>query len=171
MSLGLALLTFVHVALSLVGIGSGAVVLNGLLTSRRLDRWTAVFLTTTVATSVTGFLFPFTEFLPSHAVGAISLVVLAIAIPARYTFGLGGKWRGTYVVTSVLALYLNVFVLIVQLFQKAPSLRALAPFAATQLVVLIAFVAVGILAAVRFRPDPVTQADRSVKARDTAASA
>src|SRR6266550_3854360 len=119
--------TLVHVVISLVGIGSGFVVLYGLLTGKRLDRWTAVFLATTVATSVTGFGFPVHKLLPSHVVGTISLVVLAIAIPARYSFHLAGPWRRVYVIGAVTALYLNVFVLIVQSFLKVPALKALAP--------------------------------------------
>ncbi len=102
--------TFVHVLLSLVGIGSGFVVVFGLLTGKRLDGWTALFLATTVATSVTGFLFPFDHLLPSHKVGIISLVVLAVAILARYAFHLTGAWRRVYVISALVALYLNVFV-------------------------------------------------------------
>ena len=113
---------------------------------------TALFLTTTTATSVTGYGFPFTHLLPSHVVGAISLAVLTLAIYARYSRKLAGRWRITYVVSAVAALYLNVFVLIVQLFMKVPALRALAPtqseppFAIAQLVVLVAFVVAGALA-------------------------
>ncbi len=154
--------TLFHVVLSLIGIGSGFIVLFGLLTSKRLDRWTALFLTTTVATSVTGFLFPFHRFLPSHAVGILSLIVLALAIIARYRYRLAGGWCKTYVITALIALYFNVFVLIAQLFQKAPALKALAPtqseppFLITQLVVLVLFVVLVIRAAVRFRNQPLT---------------
>ena len=150
--------TFVHVLLSLVGIGSGLVVLFGLLTARRLDAWTAVFLATTAATSATGFGFPFVHFLPSHGVGIVSLVVLAVATVARYAKQLAGAWRWVYAVSAVVALYLNVFVLIVQLFRKVPALFVLAPtqseppFAVTQLVVLLLFVALASGAAKRFRP-------------------
>jgi hypothetical protein len=156
--------TFFHVLLSLVGIGSGLVVLYGLLASRRFDRWNALFLATTTATSVTGFLFPSHKFLPSHGVGIISLIALAIAIPARYARHLEGGWRKTYVITAALALYLNVFVLIVQLFEKVPELKALAPtqseppFVVTQLVVLLLFIMVTILAAIRFRTEPMLTA-------------
>src|ERR1700675_823815 len=108
----LATYTFLHVVISLAGIGSGFVVLFGLLTSKRLDRWTALFLTSTVATSVTGFGFPFRGFLPSHAVGILSLLVLAVAIFARYGHHLAGAWRRIYVVSATVALYFNVFVLI-----------------------------------------------------------
>ena len=98
MSFGLTLYTLVHVVISLVGIGSGLVVTYGLLTAKRLDTWTAIFLSTTVATSVTGFGFPFEHFLPSHAVGLLSIVVLAVTIPARYTLRLAGAWRAIYVI-------------------------------------------------------------------------
>jgi len=153
-------LTLVHVLLSLVGIGSGAVVIFGLLGGRRLDGWTTLFLVTTVATSVTGFGFPFDHLLPSHKVGILSLVVLAVAILARYAFHLAGAWRPLYVISAALALYLNVFVLVVQSFEKVSVLRALAPtqkeppFLVAQLVVLVAFVGLTILAARRFRVDP-----------------
>jgi len=153
--------TVFHVILSLVGIGSGLVVLYGLLTSRWFERWTIVFLTTTVATSVTGFLFPVHKFLPSHAVGVLSLILLAIAISARYAFHLAGVWRRTYVVTATLALYLNSFVLVAQLFQKVPPLKALAPtqsespFKIAQLVVLVIFAVAGARAAIKFRENPL----------------
>jgi hypothetical protein len=136
--------------ISLVGIFSGFVVLFGLLTGKRLDGWTWLFLTTTVATSVTGFFFPFRGFTPAHAVGILSLTILAIALYARYSRQLNGAWRKTYVFTAMLSLYLNVFVLIVQAFQKVPALKDLAPtqteppFKLTQLVVLVLFVLLGI---------------------------
>jgi hypothetical protein len=122
---------------------------------------TAVFLTTTVLTSVTGFGFPFDHLLPSHKLGIISLVVLAIAIPARYVFHLAGSWRWIYVLRASMALYLNVFVLIAQLFMKVPALKALAttqsepPFLAAQILVLLIFVGLTILAAKRFHFQPV----------------
>ena len=118
--------TAIHVVISLLAIGSGFVVLFGMLTGRRLDAWTAFFLATTVATSVTGFGFPIHGFTPGIGVGIISLIVLAVAIFARYGRHLAGAWRRVYVVTAVTALYLNVFVLIVQSFQKVPALKALA---------------------------------------------
>src|SRR5258706_11417977 len=129
MMLGLSLSTFtlVHVVLSLVGIGSGFVVLYGLLVGKRLDGWTALFLVTTVATSATGFGFPFDHLLPSHKVGIVSLLVLAIAIAARYPLHLAGAWRRVYVVCAVVALYFNVFVGVVQAFLKIPALNAMAP--------------------------------------------
>src|SRR6266567_1465877 len=123
----MTMITLVHVVLSLVGIGSGFVVVFGLINAKRLDGWTAVFLITTAATSITGFLFPFHKLLPSHIVGIVSLVVLAFAIVARYACHLTGAWRWIYSVSAVLALYLNVFVLVVQAFQKVPALKALAP--------------------------------------------
>src|SRR6266511_3258979 len=153
--------TFVHVLLSLVGIGSGFIVLFGLLTGKRFDGWTALFLASTVATSVTGFGFPFDHLLPSHKVGIVSLVVLAVAIPARYAFHLAGAWRWIYVICAVVALYLNVLVLIVQAFQKVPALNAMAPtqsappFVLTQLVVMALFVVLAIVAAKRFHTEPV----------------
>lgn len=155
--------TIVHVVFSLIGIISGFVVTAGLLSSRRLDGWTILFLATTLATSLTGFGFPVERLLPSHVVGAISVVVLAIALYARYRRLMAGGWRSTYVVTAVAALYLNVFVLVVQLFLKVPALNALAPtqteppFAMAQLIVLVAFAALGVAAVKRFRL-PLTRA-------------
>ena len=154
--------TDVHVAISLVAIFSGFVVLFGLLTSRRLDHWTSFFLLTTAATSVTGFLFPSHGFTPAIVVGIISLVVLAVAIFARYPRKLVGAWRPLYVISAMTALYLNVFALIAQVFLNIPAVKALAPtlleppFFVTQLLVLIVFVVLGILATLRFRPAPVS---------------
>ena len=155
----LEIYTLVHVAISLVGIASGFAVLFGLLAGKRLDGWTKLFLITTVATSVTGFFFPFHGFTPAIGVGIISLVVLAVAIFARCGRNLAGSWRWIYVVAAMIALYLNVFVGIVQAFQKVPALKAIAPmqteppFAVTQLVVLGLFILIGIVAAIRFRPE------------------
>jgi hypothetical protein len=149
--------TTVHVVLSLIGIGSGLVVMFGLLGGKERRGWTILFLATTVATSVTGFGFPFDHLLPSHKVGIISLVVLAVAIVARYALHLAGAWRRIYVVCAGIALYLNVFVGVVQAFLKIPALTALAPhqteapFVVTQLVVLALFIALTIAAAERFR--------------------
>lgn len=164
LSMTLAAFTMFHVALSLVGIGSGFVVLYGLLTSKRLDGWTALFLSTTVATSVTGFMFPFVRFLPSHGTGIVSLIVLAAAIAARYIFHLAAPWGRVYAITSVIALYLNVFVLVVQLFQKVPALRALAPtqtepvFVAAQLSVLALFIMFGVRVSTSLRKQPLRMA-------------
>src|SRR5437870_9400108 len=119
--------TIIHVLISLVGIFTGLVVLFGLLAGKRLDGWTKWFLITTVATSVTGFFFPFHGFTPAIGVGLISLLVLAIAIFARYPRQLAGAWRWIYVVTAVIALYFNVFVGVVQPSPKVPALRAMAP--------------------------------------------
>jgi hypothetical protein len=146
-----------HVLVSLIGIASGFVVLFGLFQSKRLDGWTALFLTTTVATSATGFLFPFNGITPGIVLGIISLVVLAIAIPARYAFHMAGAWRKIYVITAMLALYLNCFVLVVQLFRRVGFLKALAPtqseppFAAAQIVLLLLFVVLTVMATTRFR--------------------
>lgn len=152
--------TQVHVAISLVAIASGLIVMFGLLARKRLDRWTALFLSTTVLTSVTGFFFPFHGLTPAITVGIISMLVLAVALFARYARHLTRAWRGIYVITAMLALYLNVFVLIVQSFQKVPFLKALAPtqterpFLVTQVVVLVLFVVLSIVAAIRFRVPP-----------------
>jgi hypothetical protein len=151
-------LTLVHVVISLLGILAGFVVITGMLDADPMDGWTQFFLWTTVLTSVTGFMFPFQRLLPSHIFGVISLVVLAAAIYARYPGQLAGGWRLTYIIGAVVAQYLNVFVLVVQMFQKIPALKKFAPtqkeppFALAQLAVLIAFVALGILAATRFHP-------------------
>jgi len=166
MILGMSVATFtlVHVVISLIGIGSGLVVLYGLLVGKRLDSITAIFLISTALTSITGFGFPFEHLLPSHKVGILSLLILALAIPARYMFRLAGAWRWIYVVGSAVALYLNVFVLVVQSFEKVPSLKALAPtqkeppFLFTQLAVLLVFAMLTILAAVRFHPNRVRTA-------------
>jgi len=157
----LEIYTIVHVLISLVGILSGFVALIGLLSGNRLDGWTKLFLITTVATSVTGFGFPFHHFTPAHAVGIISLVVLVIAIFARYRRHFAGAWRWIYVISAMVALYLNVFVGVVQTFEKVPALKALAPtqteppFTITQLIVLAVFVLLAVIAAVRFRIEPV----------------
>ena len=152
----LRIYTIIHVIISLLGIISGFVVMFGLLTANPLNGWTAFFLATTVATSVTGFFFPFKGFTPALAFGIISLVVLAAVIYARYPGNLEGSWRWIYVVGAVLAQYLNFFVLIVQSFQKIPALKALAPtqkeppFAITQLVFLILFIVLGVVAVNKF---------------------
>ena len=149
--------TKLHLVISLIGIVSGLVAMFGLLVGRRLNGWTAFFLISTVLTSVTGFFFPFHGVTPAIVVGIISLVLLAVAIVARYARHLAGVWRWIYVVTAMISLYLNVFVLIVQLFQKVPALKALAPtqseppFAVTQLLVLALFVVLTIIAAFKFR--------------------
>jgi hypothetical protein len=149
--------TLIHVVLSLLGIFAGLVVAGGLVAGKRLDGWTGLFLVTTVLTNVTGFGFPFRTLLPSHIVGGVSLVVLPVAIAARYWKHLAGAWRQVFVVTTVLALYFNAFVLLVQLFQKTPALIIAAPtqkeppFVVTQLVVLALFVWLGRAALRGFR--------------------
>jgi hypothetical protein len=150
--------TVLHVVISLFGIFSGVIVLVGMLGSRRLEGWTAFFLTTTVLTSVTGFLFPRDHILPSHIVGIISLVVLTIAILALYAYRLAGAWRWIYVTSALLALYLNVFVAVVQSFLKCAFLNALAPtqseppFLVAQLAVMAVFIVLGIVAVRSFHP-------------------
>jgi hypothetical protein len=149
--------TLVHVVLSLIGIGAGLIATFGLLARKPLPGWTALFLATTVATSVTGFGFPFDHLLPSHKIGIISLVVLAIAIIARYALHLAGPWRRVYVICAAIALYLNSFVAVVQAFLKVPALATLAPtqteapFVVAQLLVLAFFIALTVAAAKRFR--------------------
>ena len=158
MSLGLKLFTLFHVVLSLIGIAAGLVVCWGYLTSQRLERLTRVFLASTIATSVTGFLFPFEGLRPSHVFGVISLLVLAVACVGLYRCGLRGRWRWAYVLGSMIALYLNTFVLVVQVFLKVPGLKSGGPdfgpaFAVVQAVVLVVFVAWTVLAVVRFHPE------------------
>jgi hypothetical protein len=150
--------TCLHVALSLAGILSGLVVAFGMLNSKRLDCWTAIFLFTTVATSVTGFLFPFHRLMPSHVVGLISLVALSVTIFARYGRHLAGPWRRVYAAGAVFSLYLNFFVLIAQAFAKVPALKSTTPtqseppFLVAQGAALVIFLVLGIAATVRFRP-------------------
>ena len=158
MVLGLSLSTFtlIHVILSLAGIGSGFIVMYGLLNSKRLDGWTAIFLTTTVLTNVTGFFFPFEGFKPSYVVAGLSLILLAIAIWARYSRRLEGGARRTYILTAAIALYFNCFVAVIQAFAKVPALHTLAPtqkeppFLVAQLIVLAVFIWLTILATKRF---------------------
>jgi hypothetical protein len=167
MILGMSLSTFVtvHVIISLIGIVAGIIVMFGLLGSNRMPGLTAIFLLFTILTSATGFLIPpllSEKLLPSHIVGALSLVLLAIACIALYGMKLSGAWRWIYAVTALLSLYLNVFVLVIQGFLKVPALHALAPgeppggpvFAVVQLIVLVFFVIVIIGAVRRFRPMP-----------------
>jgi hypothetical protein len=163
MILGMTTSTFTlaHVLLSLAGIGTGFIVVFGLLTGKRLDGWTAIFLVTTVLTSLTGFLFPVEHLLPSHVIGILSLVTLAVAILARYALHMAGAWRWIYVAGAVLALYLNVFVAVVQAFLKVPAVHALAPtqkeppFLVAQLIVMALFIVLGIFAARKFHVAPV----------------
>ena len=156
--------TLVHIVISLIGIGSGLMVMYGLLVGKRYNGGTAIFLVSTVLTSVTGFGFPFDHLLPSHIVGILSLVMLAIAILARYGLHLAGAWRSIYVFCASIALYLNVFVLVVQSFEKVAALKALAPtqkeppFLIAQLVVLALFIVLTIFAAKKFRNEAVRAA-------------
>jgi hypothetical protein len=165
--MSLATYTLLHTLIALVGIGSGLVVVVGWVLGKALPRTTAVFLATTVVTSVSGYGFPFERLLPSHVVGVISLVVLAVAIAARYAFRLRGFWRRVYVISATIALYLNVFVGVAQSFLKVPALRALAPeqteppFVVSQGVVLLAFVVLAAIAAVRFRADLALPSSRA----------
>ncbi len=160
LGMSLAAFTQLHVVISLIGIVTGLVVVFGMLGSKRMPGWTALFLATTVLTSVTGFLFPFEKLLPSHIVGIISLVVLAIALIALYGYRAAGSWRWIYVVSALLALYFNVFVLVVQGFAKVPALKQLAPaqteppFVAAQGVVLLIFIVLTVVAIRAFRPLP-----------------
>lgn len=165
MILGMTLSTFTlfHVILSLVGIATGLIVAYGLVTGKRFDAWTAIFLLFTVLTSLTGFLFPFTHLLPSHIVGILSLVMLAVGIFARYPRRLEGAWRRIYVICAMVALYLNCFVLVVQMFLKVPALHAMAPkgneppFLIAQLLLLAVFVGLTIVAARRFHCAPLAK--------------
>jgi hypothetical protein len=163
MILGMSTSTFtaVHVVLSLIGIVAGLLAVYGLIQGKLWAGWTHLFLLTTVLTSLTGYLFPVEHVLPSHIIGAISLVALAIAMVALYGQNLNGGWRRTYVISAVVALYFNVFVLVVQSFLKVPALHALAPtgseppFAVVQFIVLVAFVWLGFRAVKRFRAETV----------------
>jgi len=153
----LAAFTLAHVVISLVAIASGFVVAYDMLRGKESRTWTVFFLTTTVLTSVTGFGFPVDRVLPSHIIGVLSLVVLALAIYGRYSRRLHGKWRTTYVIAAIFALYLNVFVLIVQAFLKIPALHELAPtqteppFAIAELAAIPIFLMLGARAVRGFR--------------------
>jgi len=150
--------TLLHVVISLVGIGSGTVVLYGFLKGKPLNGITAIFLTATALTSITGFGFHVEHLLPSHIVAILSLVILAFVIPARYLFHLSGAWRWIYVIGATVAVYFNVFVLVIQSFEKSPALKALAPtqkeppFVVAQLLVLLIFISLSVFATIRFHP-------------------
>jgi hypothetical protein len=167
--------TLIHTLISLVAIVSGLVVVGGLMAGARLDGWTGLFLVTTALTSITGFGFPFVSLLPGHIIGILSLILLVPLILARYGKHLAGAWRGVYVVGSVLVLYLNVFILVDQLFKRIPALIVLAPthkeppYALTQLLVLALFVALGVAAFKRFRPHGVVS-ERGISAPAAVAS-
>jgi hypothetical protein len=159
MILGMSLATFttLHVAVSLIGIGSGFIAVLGMIASRRLPIVTTTFMLSTALTSLTGFMFPFKGVTPGIVLGVLSIITLAIATIARYARHLGGGWRGTWVITAAIALYFNFFVLIVQSFEKVPVLHALAPtqsegpFKVAQLFTLLVFIAITTLAFRRFR--------------------
>jgi hypothetical protein len=165
--MSIATYTLIHVLISLVGLGSGFIVLYGLLNGKLFSGWNVLFLVTTVATSVTGFGFPFDHLLPSHKVGIVSLVTLTVAILALYAFHLTGGWRRTFVVSATISLYLNVFVLVAQMFMKVLALKALAPtqseppFLVAQLVVLALFVVLAVLAVKKFREKPAIPYSRA----------
>src|SRR5580698_10504466 len=148
----------IHVALSLIALVTGLVVLYGLLKGQARGGWTALFLATTILTSVTGFPLPPFGFDPPRAVGSLSLVLLAVAVAGYYLFHLAGAWRWIYVVTAMAALYLDAFVGVVQAFAKIPSLHELAPtqseppFVVAQVAVLAFFVVLGFVAARKFHP-------------------
>jgi hypothetical protein len=162
MILGMSIQTFTHIhtAISLIAILTGLIVMVGMLTGKRMPEWTGVFLLTTVLTSVTGFMFPvpISLLLPSQITGIVALAVLLPTLAAIYVFKLSGPWRSVYIIGAVISLYLNVFVLVAQAFLKVPALNALAPtqaeppFAIAQGLVLILFVVLGIVAAMKFRP-------------------
>jgi len=157
MILGRPTLVFIHVLISLLGIASVFVILAGFLGDKRRDGANAFFLVTTILTSLSGFILPAHKILPSHILGALSVLALAIACLARYSKKMQGGWRKTYVITAMISFYFNVFVLVAQSFMKVPSLHALAPngseppFAIAQSMALIAFVALTVLAVKKFR--------------------
>ena len=168
MVLGLSITTFTlfHVVVSLLAIIAGLAVVGALAAGIRLDGWTGLFLVTTFLTNATGFFFPTPAFMPSHAVGVMSLVFLPVVLWARYRAGLAGGWRRTYVILTTTLLWMNVFVLIAQLFRRVPALIVLAPkqqeppFLLTQVVTLVVFVWLGRAAVKGFsasagRLDPV----------------
>ena len=157
MILGLSTYAFIHTLISLVGIGSGLIVLVGLLSANPMDGWTSLFLWSTALTCVTGFFFPFHGLKPSYVVGVLTLIMLALAYVGRYKKRYSGGWRKTYVISTGIALYFNVFVLIVQSFLKVPALNALAPtqteppFKIAQLVNLLLFVVLGTVAVKKYK--------------------
>jgi len=150
--------TLLHVVITLIAIGSGLIVVGGMFASHKLPGTTALFLFTTALTSVTGLLFPIHGFTPALGVGIVACVILALALFALYKERLVGAWRPIYVITAIVSLYLNVFVLVAQSFMKVSGLNTLAPtqseppFAITQGVVLVIFIIIALIAVVRFRP-------------------
>jgi hypothetical protein len=160
LGMSLSAYTTLHVIISLIGIGTGFIVLFGLLNGKLLNLWNGLFLTTTILTSVTGFFFPYTKVTPGIILGILSLIVLAIALLALYVGHLIGPWRRTYAIAALIALYFNIFVLIAQLFAKVPAIHALAPtqteapFKIAQLLLLVLFIVLITLAAKKFRSLP-----------------
>lgn len=149
MIFGITIFTLIHTLLSIIGIFAGLVLAGGWISGKQLEGWSALFLVTTIITNVSGFGFPFVTLMPGHIIGGLSLVVLALVLVARYVKHLTGGWRRTYVVGSMVALYFNAFILVVQLFKRIPGLIAAAPtqkeppFAITQVIVLVLFVWLG----------------------------
>jgi hypothetical protein len=150
--------TLLHVIITLIAIGSGLIVVGGMFASHKLPGTTALFLFTTALTSLTGFLFPIKGFTPALGVGIVACVILAVALFALYKERLAGQWRWIYVITAIVSLYLNVFVLIAQSFMKVPALTALAPtgseppFAIAQGATLATFIVIALIAVANFRP-------------------
>jgi len=158
LGMSIAFFTQLHVAISLIGIASGFIVIGGMMASKRMPLLTALFLITTILTSVTGFLFPFHGMTPGIVIGILSVAILLLALIALYGGHLAGGWRGTWVITAILAQYLNFFVLIVQSFEKVPALHALAPtqkempFKMAQLLALVLFLVLAVFSYRNFHP-------------------
>src|SRR5437870_11280074 len=156
----LQIYTIIHTLISLIAIFTGIVVVFGMLAGAQLNGWTKWFLITAVATTVTGFFFPFHGFTPAIGLGIISLPFLALTIYARYSKRLGGAWRWIYAMRSVICLYFNLFLLVVQLCEKVPALHAMAPtqtespFKLTQVCVLVVSAVLALIAVIRFHPEP-----------------
>ncbi len=166
MILGMTPFTFFHVVISLVAILSGLMIVFGMMSGKRLNGWTALFLLMALATDITGFMFPYHGFTPGIGVGIVSMLVLAIALFARYSRHMAGGWRMIYAITTLIAVYLNIFVLVAQLFEHVPSLHALAPtgseppFLIGQVIVMVIFIALGIAAVKGFREGTTLNLDR-----------
>lgn len=157
--LSIADFTVLHVVISMIAIFAGFIVVGAMFAGANLGCWTAFFLLMTVLTSLTGFLFPFKTVTPAIVVGAVASLILVVALWALYGHGLAGRWRVVYVVAAIASLYLNMFVLIAQSFQKVSFLNPYAPtgseppFLIAQVTTLVAFVFLGVLAAKRFHPN------------------
>jgi hypothetical protein len=166
MILGMTPFTFFHVVISLVAIVAGLMIAFGMMSGKRLNGWTALFLLMAVATDITGFMFPYHGFTPGIGVGIVSMVVLAIALFARYSRHMAGGWRSIYAITAIIAVYFNIFVLVAQLFEHVPSLHVLAPtgseppFLIAQVIVMVIFIALGIAAVKGFREGTTQSIDR-----------